>query len=577
MPAIIIYLLKVNAALCLFYLAYRFALRPLTFYYLNRFFLVFGLLFSATYPLIDFSSLFVRQAAIRQQLVVIVPDWHAVLPTVQHQVTESINYWGVPVVLFWVGVILMSTRLVVQFISLRRIYKDSEPATHFGQSFRAVKSDVNPFSFWQEIYLNPDKHSPAELNAIIRHEQVHVRQWHTLDVILAELSTIFYWFNPGVWFMRQAVKENLEFITDREMLRSGVDEKAYQYSLVRVSVLKPGAAIVNNFNFLTIKKRIIMMNKKRSSKAQITKYVILLPLVMLLAMIFTASKAELSSNKIAVLMKNILPVSTTVQATPVQEPSQLTAKHDTAQLTLKKDTTRLMVFSGDTLKSDTTIVITNGKQAHTLRNVRVVRINGKNITADDKNSVIILNDKGQRQHISLTEVSPEQIDTIRVSDSARSYTSSKAYVGPVVVTLAKPVTHYQVGQSASTFSIAPSPVTGVGVVSSAKQPRIYFRSTSSYNADDDLVYVIDPKNLSKTDIDNIRQAFKQNGFDLNIRENYKSGTLKGLDVKISSDGKNSSTSASSSYSNNDMSNVDYMIKILADKTTGAVSISAVNR
>src|ERR1700744_5729183 len=102
MPALIIYLLKVNAALCLFYIAYRFALRPLTFYYLNRFFLVFGIVFSTAYPLIDISALFAAHNDIRQQLTTIVPNWNTVLPIVQHQ-AAAINYWGVPIALFWIG------------------------------------------------------------------------------------------------------------------------------------------------------------------------------------------------------------------------------------------------------------------------------------------------------------------------------------------------------------------------------------------------------------------------------------------------------------------------------------------
>jgi murein DD-endopeptidase MepM/ murein hydrolase activator NlpD len=308
MPALIVYLLKVNTALLLFYAAYRFGLRHLTFYYLNRAFLVFGILFSSVYPLANLSGLFVKHEVLSRQLVVMVPDWHAVAPIIA-QKAEGFDYWQIPIAIFWMGAALMAIRLTVQFVSLYRVYKKSSLGEYEGQVFRGVDDDVNPFSFWQTIYLNPGKHTQAELKAIIKHEQVHVRQWHTLDVLLAELSTVFYWFNPGVWLMKQAVKENLEFITDRAILKSGMDEKAYQYSLVKVSGLKQGAAMVNNFNFLTIKKRIMMMNKKRSSSAQVTRYVVLLPLVILLALIFTVSKAELSTGSFGKLVNKVLPKS----------------------------------------------------------------------------------------------------------------------------------------------------------------------------------------------------------------------------------------------------------------------------
>ncbi|TAM93727.1 MAG: hypothetical protein EPN39_19415, partial [Chitinophagaceae bacterium] len=58
MPALIIYLIKANIALILFYLAYRFGLRRLTFYMLNRFFLLFGITFSALFPLLNLNAFF---------------------------------------------------------------------------------------------------------------------------------------------------------------------------------------------------------------------------------------------------------------------------------------------------------------------------------------------------------------------------------------------------------------------------------------------------------------------------------------------------------------------------------------
>ena len=106
-------------------------------------------------------------------------------------------------------------------------------------------------------------HNENELNTILTHEQIHVKQWHTLDIILAELSVVFYWFNPGIWLMKRAVKENLEFITDEKILKRGMDKKAYQYSLLDVGNIVPAIEIVNNFNLSDLKKRIKMMNAKR--------------------------------------------------------------------------------------------------------------------------------------------------------------------------------------------------------------------------------------------------------------------------------------------------------------------------
>lgn len=291
MPDLFNYLLKANIALVLFFLAYHFLLRPLTFYSLNRFFLLFGIIFSAVYPLTNLTGLLSRQEQLSAQLVTIMPNWQ--LNTGRNPAPVPFDYWLLLTVIFWLGVAFMGIRLMVQLTSLYRIHQRSVAEKLDGYQYRKVNGAVNPFSFWQTIYINPQQHKSTELEPILKHERVHVKEWHTLDVLLAELSTVFYWFNPGVWLIKRSVKENLEFITDRRLVQAGIDSKAYQYSLVSISKLSQSSSMANNFNFLTIKKRIIMMNKKQTSKAQISRYVFLLPLVIVLSLVFTVSKAQL--------------------------------------------------------------------------------------------------------------------------------------------------------------------------------------------------------------------------------------------------------------------------------------------
>ncbi|WP_040574301.1 hypothetical protein [Pontibacter sp. BAB1700] len=197
MPTLLLYLLKANVALVLFYLAYHLVLRKLTFYHLNRLFLVFGILFSAAYPLVDLTELFSRheELAAVQSYAIVIPDW---APAAIPEQAPAFDYWLIPVALFWLGCGLMLLRLIVQFVSLYRIHRTSVPATYQGVAFRKVPGISEAFSFWKTIYLNPAQHQSPELESILRHEQIHVNGWHTLDVLLAELSTVFYWFNPGV-------------------------------------------------------------------------------------------------------------------------------------------------------------------------------------------------------------------------------------------------------------------------------------------------------------------------------------------------------------------------------------------
>jgi TonB-dependent SusC/RagA subfamily outer membrane receptor len=269
-PAILIYLLKANIALTLFFLAYRLGLRRLTFYTLNRLFLLCGIAFSSLFPFVSVDAFISKHEALAGGVLVYVPDFDA-----WKSPAPAFTVWTALVWIFWAGVSVMTIRFCIQLVSLWKIHRKSQRGEIGSVPVQLLQQPVNPFSFFRNIYINPSLHQPEELPAILRHESVHVRQWHSADVVLGELNNIFYWFNPGAWLMKTAIRENLEFITDRYLLRQGVDKTAYQYNLIKVSGIPYATAIANNFNFSHLKNRIIMMNSKRSSGYQLVRYLVL--------------------------------------------------------------------------------------------------------------------------------------------------------------------------------------------------------------------------------------------------------------------------------------------------------------
>ncbi|GAA0540990.1 M56 family metallopeptidase [Chitinophaga japonensis] len=311
MPALLIYLIKANIALTLFYLAYRWGLRRLTFYTLNRFFLLTGIACASVFPLIDVNALLQRHREIGT-VVEYVPD----LRLLQAQPAAEFSVWHLLVYVFWAGVAVMGIRFAVQLLSLWRLHRQSHAAVIRRLPVKVLDRPLNPFSFFSNIYVNPSLHQPAELDAILQHEQVHVRQWHTIDVLAAELNNIFYWFNPGAWLMRTAVRENLEFITDRRMLQQGVDPKTYQYNLIKVSGIPYATAIANNFNFSHLKNRIKMMNSKRSAKYNVLRYVVLGSIVAVALLSLNFSRAAFHGKDSAPAADTIPPPSPASLVTP---------------------------------------------------------------------------------------------------------------------------------------------------------------------------------------------------------------------------------------------------------------------
>lgn len=286
-PAILIYLLKANIALTMFFLAYRFGLRRLTFYTLNRLFLVTGIAFSSLFPFIPIDAFVNKHEIIAGTVLTYIPDfsaWQAPAP--------EFTVWTALVYIFWIGVSAMTIRFCIQLFSLWKIHRISKRSKIDDITVQLLQQPVNPFSFFRHIYINPSLHQPEELPAILHHERVHVQQWHTADALLGEVNNIFYWFNPGAWLMKTAIRENLEFITDRHLLRQGVDKTSYQYNLIKVSGIPYATAIANNFNFSHLKKRIIMMNSKKSSHYQLLRYGVLGALVGGLVLSLNYTKAS---------------------------------------------------------------------------------------------------------------------------------------------------------------------------------------------------------------------------------------------------------------------------------------------
>ncbi len=316
MPALLLYLLKVNVALLLFFLAYHLVLRRLTFYHLNRRFLLFGILFSTLYPFIDITPFLNKPAQL--PIPAIAPTVVWVTASQAPTTAPAFDFWQLPVWLFWLGAGVMAIRLVLQFVSLYRIHAASEPDSHNGIGFRKVQRLTQTFSFWQNIYLNPSQHKQEELESILRHEQVHVQGWHTLDVLLAEISTVFYWFNPGMWLMKKAIKENLEFIADQQAIRAGADKKEYQYLLLKVTGV-PEPHIATQFSFPSLKRRIAMINKLPTNKANRLRLLVVLPIVAVLLLAFRS----VSEPNTEPVQQAVQAVETTAAALPAPQQEEL--------------------------------------------------------------------------------------------------------------------------------------------------------------------------------------------------------------------------------------------------------------
>ena len=207
-----------------------------------------------------------------------------------------------------VSVLLL--RFSWQLVSIIRLRNKCQIGYVNGTEVYLLEGNENPFSFFRWIFLNPEKHNRRELDEILMHEQAHCRQLHSIDVLFAELFVVFFWINPFVWLLKREVRLNLEYLADSNVLASGKDSKEYQYHLLGLTYRKNVATISNNFNVLPLKKRIKMMNKKKTKGLVKMKYALYIPLV---AMLLVVSNIEMVARSVTEVKNNIATVKTSVE------------------------------------------------------------------------------------------------------------------------------------------------------------------------------------------------------------------------------------------------------------------------
>lgn len=287
MPFFFIYLLKLSINLAVVFLFYHFVLRRLTFYNWNRWYLLGYTLLSFFIPFIDISSLLEKNEWIESTVVQWVPvvNNSSVSATTVTAGSGFFTAISITALLIITGMLVLLGRLLIQFISFRKMMKKAHFISGDVMKIYQVDENIIPFSFGNSIFINRDLHSEMELQEIIRHEFVHVKQLHSIDILWGEIICLLNWYNPFVWLLKKSIRQNLEFIADDKVLENGVSKKEYQYLLLK-AIGNNQYSIAIQFNFSSLKKRIAMMNKTKSTKKQLLRMLFLLPATAILLLAF---------------------------------------------------------------------------------------------------------------------------------------------------------------------------------------------------------------------------------------------------------------------------------------------------
>lgn len=269
----LIWLTESGISLAIFYLAYRFFLNREYLFQSNRGYLLFALLFSILLPFLKIPSpVDLHYSHYLPELVVTENTGPAGIE-VHGSVSWALIIWY----LYLTGVVIMTGTFLFRLTRLALFIRNSS-IERTGNIFLSKTSHKHsPFSFFHFIVLGEANLSPEERNKILEHEKVHVRQLHTLDILLVEIIAIFQWFNPFIWLYKSSLKELHEYLADREVIRKGASIPMYQQLLLNFQLRKQFLTLANNFNYSLTKKRFIMMTKSSRNPLSGFRFLMILP------------------------------------------------------------------------------------------------------------------------------------------------------------------------------------------------------------------------------------------------------------------------------------------------------------
>lgn len=289
------YLFESTVALFSFYTLYHICLRKETFFQLNRLYLLLMPLLALCIPLLNID---IRTA----QEVSDLDPWYPVI--YQYQQLEQ-QVWGeiqdgggaiwqlslgdVLYWMYWIGVTIMLFRLMTSLSQLMWRINCAKQERKAGIIYLDTAHNWPAASFFSYVFWR-SKSDDEKAKMILEHELVHVRQWHSLDVLLMELWVIIKWFNPIIYWYRYHLRLTHEFIADQYVVGQRGDRLGYAQLMLETKNQSTPVTLANQFNSLT-KMRLLMLAKTESKHWKKWKYLLSLPTAGLLFSLFSFNLA----------------------------------------------------------------------------------------------------------------------------------------------------------------------------------------------------------------------------------------------------------------------------------------------
>jgi TonB family protein len=272
------YLMEANLYLVIFYLCYCLLLNRETYYTFNRVYLLFSCVAAFVLPMLQLGRLKPTPVATHVEYAAT-----AAIPLAQQGVAivapvnvQSAFTWNDGLVYAYaIGAGIFLLVLLFKLYKLMRLAHSGKSGEQQGYQLVRLDESNTAFSFFKYLFIG----TSTSADTIIRHELVHIRQKHSVDIIFIELLKVFNWFNPVIYLMQRSLRAVHEYIADEQTASTENGTLAYSSFLVENAYGMSGTSVTHSFfNYNLLKKRIIMLNQQRSGRSARLKYLVIAPL-----------------------------------------------------------------------------------------------------------------------------------------------------------------------------------------------------------------------------------------------------------------------------------------------------------
>ncbi|TYA69964.1 M56 family metallopeptidase [Seonamhaeicola marinus] len=300
-----------------FLLVYDFVLKRETFFNWNRVYLLGTSVLSLLIPLIRIEGF---KNAISKDFIVTLPEvfignQEAVENPIQFNLFELEKSTSVFEILFYIGFVIAACLFLFKFFKILKLLVNNPKQKSRGYKIVSLSNSTAAFSFFKYIFLG-ELIDTKEKDVIIKHEMIHVKQYHSFDLLFFEVLRLLLWFNPLIYMYQNRMVELHEFIADAHAVKDQNKADYYENLLQQVFNTQKISFINPFFKQSLIKKRIVMLSKSKSKKTNLLKYALLIPMV--IGMLAYASSSKELEHTAAVNYTKKTPLLEKIHAVKTQ-------------------------------------------------------------------------------------------------------------------------------------------------------------------------------------------------------------------------------------------------------------------